>query len=390
MKMPAVLRPEQLLVLLLAPGSMTAAGEQRARDLACAPLDWAAVHALVRREDVFPLFFRNLRHSGCTLPPDLRNRFETEYRINAAKNMVLRRELLMVCSCLQGEGIRCIPLKGPLLAEALYGDGALRHSTDMDLLVPIEDVPRAIGACARLGYQATYDNALPVDALRFHDHQYALIRSREGLRYILELHWGPTGVRKVDRRFMPGAWDSARQRVLDGVSIWSLEREYEFLFLCAHVARHGCRELKWLVDVRDYAQAFPLDWAKLSAIARRARCVNMIRYAFSAAHHLFETPIPLQFLPAVPAQDLHLFPEPRTPRNLLYEFFLFTRLFDGPFAQTACLTQKLFSPNLTDRMWIRLPTRLAPAYYLVRSVRLASKLLRAVSESTSKEPPRSA
>lgn len=387
--MPAVLRPEQSLVLLLAPGFTTAAAEQRARDLAHAPLDWGAVRSLVFQEDVLPLFFRNARRSGCALPPDFHDEIATEYRMNAATNVALRRELLRVCSYLQQQGIRCIPLKGPVLAEALYGDGALRRSTDIDLLVPAESVPRAIGLCTSLGYQATYDNALPSDALRFQDNQYALIRSEGSFRYMLELHWGLTGVRKVDRELTPGAWRSARQAVLDGIAIWSLEHEYELFFLCAHAARHSCQGLKWLVDVHDYARVVPLDWPKLWAIARRGRCVNMIRYAFSAAHYLFETPIPSQFLPIVPAKKLRLFPEAPRTIHPLWEYFLFTRMFDSPCTKAAYLAQKLFSPNLTDRRWITLPARLAPAYYLVRPVRLALKFFRVLTGSAGKEPPRS-
>jgi hypothetical protein len=98
----------------------------------------------------------------------------TQYALTAA-----------ICSTLEQAGVAAVPLKGPLLAECLYGDPALRESNDIDLLVAPEDLERAVLLTSRhLGYEP------PADAVRedgrplLHYH----LPHRQGAPAV-ELHW---------------------------------------------------------------------------------------------------------------------------------------------------------------------------------------------------------
>ena len=55
-------------------------------------------------------------------------------------------------------GIRCTPLKGPLLGEAIYGDPGRRLSSDIDLLVAPEQLQAAVEVVRGLGYGAPTDH----------------------------------------------------------------------------------------------------------------------------------------------------------------------------------------------------------------------------------------
>jgi hypothetical protein len=113
-------------------------------------------------------------------------------------------------------GIRCSPLKGPLLGEALYGDVGRRSSSDIDLLVEPARLRDAVEVVRRLGYAQPRDR---VDEHGLPLLHFALLHERAELPPI-ELHWrihwyesrfaqerllAPAGVRAVDWR--PAAAD---------------------------------------------------------------------------------------------------------------------------------------------------------------------------------------
>ena len=60
---------------------------------------------------------------------------------------------LEVLERLAAAGIRALPLKGSLLARALYGDVATRTSMDIDILVAPEDLADAVTALSELGWR---------------------------------------------------------------------------------------------------------------------------------------------------------------------------------------------------------------------------------------------
>jgi hypothetical protein len=81
--------------------------------------------------------------------------------------------------------IRCIPLKGPQLSEAVYGDIGRRLSGDVDLLVSPEQLPRAVEVVRGLGYSAPTDYVGQDNLPLLH---FTLLHEREELPPV-ELHW---------------------------------------------------------------------------------------------------------------------------------------------------------------------------------------------------------
>ena len=82
-------------------------------------------------------------------------------------------------------GIRCAPLKGPLLGEAIYGDPGRRLSSDIDLLVSPKQLQAAVEVVRGLGYEAPVDH---VDDRGLPLLHFALVHERGELPPV-ELHW---------------------------------------------------------------------------------------------------------------------------------------------------------------------------------------------------------
>jgi hypothetical protein len=116
-------------------------------------LNWGTILQLAVANRVVPLLSAVvLANRAKSVPPgaaaDLKNRF----RHCAQRGMFFAMELRNVLASLRQAGIRCIPLKGPVLTVGSYRKLGLRDFDDLDLLVAPADVTRAVAVLAKLGY----------------------------------------------------------------------------------------------------------------------------------------------------------------------------------------------------------------------------------------------
>lgn len=102
-------------------------------------------------------------------------------------------------------GIAAAPLKGPLLAEAVHGDGGLRYSSDIDLLVDPEQLADAVDVLRGCGYGPSADLAWQDGRPLLH---HALPPERSGLPPLdlhWRIHWGET---ELSRELLASAVES--------------------------------------------------------------------------------------------------------------------------------------------------------------------------------------
>lgn len=82
-----------------------------------------------------------------------------------AHGLGLEATTARLAAALDAAGIRCLPLKGPLLATEAHGDLGMRETFDIDLLVPAERIEDAVAVLRERGYSAPTDvrrsNGLP-------------------------------------------------------------------------------------------------------------------------------------------------------------------------------------------------------------------------------------
>lgn len=181
-------------------------------------------------------------------------------------------------------------LKGPPLARALYGDGALRTSVDVDVLVAPEHRDRALDALQAVGFRVR-GSALQQAAVK-RGHFHIVLDATVKNRVILELHWAlvdRANLYRINESEIRSRWTTAR---VGDVDVGVLSREDELLYLLLHIAKHGlfngvglargeraswfCRaitgnRLIWYMDVQKYLEKFSpvLDWAALRESSNR-------------------------------------------------------------------------------------------------------------------------
>ena len=142
----------------------------------------------------------------------------------AAKNLMLFADLAKIVVAAQTAGWPVIPLKGAFLAEAVYGDIALRPMADLDLLVKPADLPRAIETLRRLGYESEQ----PFDPVAQQAGFQDMPPMRRPGGAMVELHWTlvtPLCGARIDEHELEGIWCRAAPATIAGAPALALARK---------------------------------------------------------------------------------------------------------------------------------------------------------------------
>ena len=156
-------------------------------------IDWEILvqSALIHR--VMPLLYQNLQKT-CpqAVPRDTLEKLRTYFLTNTGRNLAFTTKLLELIKLFKENGITAIPFKGPVLAEFVYGDLALRQFADLDILIYRDDVLNAYQLLLSKGYRPEVSlNAEQVKA--YLKTEYSLAAADKDSKVIVELHWEVTG-----------------------------------------------------------------------------------------------------------------------------------------------------------------------------------------------------
>jgi hypothetical protein len=202
--------------------------------------EWLQAFALAGQELVLPSFVAALRRwqvegrgEALSEPVDQALiRAEQEIRVN---NFWWTSELRGILAAFVAAGIPVIPLKGPMLADRIYGGSHLRMSRDLDLLVQPASRPAARRLLGELGFSSP---AVPDD----YHQRWNRGTTRVELHHDVE---NPLAF-AFDTR---GAWQRARPREFLGQPVLELAPADELLFVCLHGVRHRFEQISQILDV---------------------------------------------------------------------------------------------------------------------------------------------
>ena len=194
---------------------------------------------------------------------------KTARRRAMARNLAFSGRLIEVLDALDAHRIEALPFKGPLLAELVFGGIANRSFSDLDILVPRQDLLRACRLLGGLGYLPSSGAALDEEVRRTLRRGHHVVLQHEAHGTCVEVHWEMSG------RYLPVALDFATVRPFLGRvafldrRVWSLSPEAALLYYCVHGAREYWRILDHVVCVAwQWDRAAP-DWDLFLDLARR-------------------------------------------------------------------------------------------------------------------------
>lgn len=235
-------------------------------------VNWNILLELAGSHGVLALFCE--AHAG-----PLPDNFVCHFRERWARSLFLASELEGLLREFAACGIEVLPLKGPVLADVLYGQLSLRPSDDLDILVRQKDFARAELLLIELGFQPVG----PAD-----DYHRDFVRNGT----YVELHFG-VGSPSAPSFDLPGAWARARTLEFRGYPIRFLSPIDLILYLSLHGLKHRFARLIWVADIsRALGALDPGDTIALLEAAGTHRLRNVFLLSCEITSRSFGTRLP--------------------------------------------------------------------------------------------------
>jgi hypothetical protein len=366
--------------------------DERIRELLHEHIDWTYLLRLASQHGLRPLLYRRLKATCPELVPHphLEN-LRAHVQHTVARNMLLQAELFELLRALASEGIPVLPHKGPVLAEAAYGNLSLREFTDLDIVVRRRDVARTTALLLAHGFQS-YDFAhggRESLALALPSCEEAFIRD-DALKTCVDLHWALAAHRISPSLDAELLWNRLRPIAIGGTHALSFTDEDLLIILCVHGGKHRWERLSWLCDIARLlaAHQHSLNWDRMLTDARSFGVERMFMLGLFLAQDLLGAPLPDAIWQRVRA-DKHvvnlaakvneeLRRDGSTPVSAWQKFSFVFKARERKRDAARLIYGYAFTPTPIERDTVSLPASLSMIYYLIRPVRLSIKIGRAL------------
>jgi hypothetical protein len=384
----ATLEPEWS-VLLAACSVLPAHGKHsRLRTLLQQPIRWKLLLDLADRHGTQQLLYQSLSGIAESVPVDDIRFLQLGHQLNVRKALRLSGELIRILDRLSSDGIESMPYKGLALAEVLYGDIALRHSGDIDLLIRPQDFPRVREAVHEIGF-AQHTPLSAAQERAYLKSGYECSFDGSAGPNLLEVQWA------IQPRFyaidfdMAGLFERAVTVNVAGHPMRTPSNEDLFLVLAAHAAKHVWGRLIWLCDLARLMMLPNLNWQWIALQARALGMVRILGVTMLTANRMLGAAIPEAVVQAgmvvkdaeTPTLAKEIQRQMLTESNYNVESFAYFRLMmrlrERPADRRRFVQRLIFTPGPGEWDAVKLPPALFPLYRLVRLWRLAGRFLRA-------------
>ena len=240
----------------------------------------------------------------------------------------LRRPLAELLRACADASLDLIVLKGAALAETVYPRPGLRVFGDVDVLVRLEDAPRAHALLSSLGY--VVEASAWAELADGRDCEANFFRHTERGPVVIELHTdlrNNTLLRRQVQIDLAGLWERTRPACLAGGDARVLGPEDQLLHLCLHLAGHYFAAPNSLRDIAQVCAVQSVDWPLFVSLCQAAHARAIGYSGLFAAATLLNASVPPFVLEAL---------APRTGRRVL-ESLVTRRVSDLTGSQTEAL-----------------------------------------------------
>ena len=372
--------PEAELLVGCVAAYVTGAGAGHVAELAARELDWGLVVRMAAWHSLAPLLYRALSSFPGRVPAATLADLRQGFRANAIRNTYLARELIRIAGLLKEKGVTAVAFKGPVLADAIYGDLTLRQFVDLDILVRPSDLAVTRELLSSQGYTSLF-SGLGVDELSFFQCYEDNFGKGDGV-VCIDVHWHMNPQYFAYAPEGDALWRRTIQMELQGTTVTALATPDLLLHLCVHGAKHGWARLAWICDVAVLIRRNPeLDWPALVAEAASLGARRLLLLGLYLAYDLLGAAVPAQLIALAQADGVtvslaqevehRIFRNPEGRAGVFQEWMIPTRAIESTRGRVRYLAGRALSPTIDDWELIRLPRALFALYYLLRPIRLA-------------------
>ncbi|AXI10762.1 Renal dipeptidase [Oceanobacillus zhaokaii] len=252
-------------------------------------VDWNLFIDLAMHHRVYPVLHSKLKLAiDKQIPEYVVDTISRPYKQNTLQMLFLTAEMEQISQLFAAREISLLQLKGPALAHDLYGDISLRTSSDLDVLIPIEQLQLAEEILIEQGYKKEDYIKTVLNDWKWRHHHITFIHPIKKIK--VEIHW----------RLSPGPgkepsftefWERRRQSTLTKQPVYLLGKSDLYLFLTAHGARHGWSRIRWLLDIHQLVGQ-NLDQEKILHILENYHSLHIGGQSLILASELLNTKLP--------------------------------------------------------------------------------------------------
>jgi Uncharacterised nucleotidyltransferase len=372
--------PEEELLLCCARTHLEPHTVARIHALLEEDLDWNRLVSLARKHMTVQLLYWHLTKTAPNaVPAEIIEELRADFHRNLQASLFLTGELRGLLRLFDTNNIPVIPLKGPVLAQQIYKNVALRAFKDLDILIRKQDFVRAKEALAGMGYVPPRPWGVR-EELHLRSGEYVFVKSAYR-RFFIDVHYELA--RGTLFRF-PGVvelLENASVASVLGEKARTLSSEDLLLYSCVHLAKHAGKRLLWCCDIAEIIRTFrDLDWDLAIEKAQKANSKRALFSSLLLASDLLEAPLPQRILDIAKHDacagvladhvESQLFKETRGSagvENIYCLFMARERIRD----KIRVLLSVALMPTPSDYDALPLPAPLVGLYYIIRAVRLA-------------------
>lgn len=248
-------------------------------------IDWDYFLQLSRHHRLYPILYSKIKDvSG--IPSSVVQTLFQEYKANTIQMLALCGEMDRVSRLFNEHQIPLLFMKGPVIANDIYGNLSLRTSRDLDILISPSHFEIADKLLLGLGYvKETVPFLLDIWKWR----GYHIVYTHPEKKVVLEVHWRLEPLPWKQPAF-DELWKRKRVSHLTSTPVYYLGEEDLYLYLMAHGARHGWFRLRWVMDI-DQMVRRGYNFERAVPLFNKYKKSHIGGQALILASELFKTPI---------------------------------------------------------------------------------------------------
>lgn len=262
-------------------------------------IDWEGLIQLAKIHQVRPLLYKALlgwEHREL-IPLWVSDELQAFQIQQIAKCLDHTKELSQLIQLFATQGIEIIPIKGVLLAKAIYGNWSMREMSDIDFMIKLEDLETIGELLKARGYEAELFLPKSIKSAYYKQDCEFNFDYYEGKtrKYHLEPHWY-TGKRLMQTHLNYNEVKPfAKKECLFGQEVWVLSPEGLLITTCLH---HGGKDrwssMKYVTDVAGILHTYgaDIDWGRVLRISKKHRILNIVLLGLGIASKMFELQLP--------------------------------------------------------------------------------------------------
>jgi hypothetical protein len=254
--------------------------------------DWREVMRIADTQGVGPLLFRSVQRLQLQAAAAVLEQLKESLRNNTARNLSILKEFEHLAGVLQRRDIRFMPLKGIYLCSNVYELLGERAIWDIDLIVPVADMNRALEAIETTGYQASRPYDLDLELKSYH---HVPVYLKPGAPP-LEVHWTLLNPRFRHGLQFQDLWERSVPAQVGQSRVQTLAADDLVIYLCAHVAYQHVymHSVRSLYDIKLVVQQHSesLGWEVVASRASERGLLNSVYLSLRLVHDTLGLPLP--------------------------------------------------------------------------------------------------